>query len=93
MAKASFQIEDNAEDWVDSRLVPGQSRSAWYRYAVTTIMQVDASLDELYQPYEYEKRQEFIEHAVRKEIDRLQAEETDKSHDNIVDQLEEAYEE
>ncbi len=84
MARASFQIDDENNDWVESRLVYGQSKSSWYRYAMTTIMQIEECLDELYEPHEYEKRQEFVEKAVREKIDSLQANETDLTHENIV---------
>ena len=84
MARASFTLEDEADEWVESRLIPSQPKAAWYRYSVKTIMQVDAQLDELYQPYEYQKRQEFVEAAVREKIDSVKANEADLSHGNIV---------
>ena len=70
MARPSFQIEDDAADWVESRLIQGQTKSVWYRYATRTAMQVDPILDELFEPYQYDERQELVEAAVRKEVDR-----------------------
>lgn len=87
MAGSSFQIDDGTVDWIDSRLVPGQSKSTWYRYATKTTMIVDHRLDDLYEGYEYDKRQEFINYAVKKEIDQA-LERTDESHTNLVDNLE-----
>lgn len=68
MAKASFQIDDEAQVWVENRLVPGQSRSSWYRYAVETTMNLDAFLDGLYEPYQFDERQQFIEAAVYEKV-------------------------
>ena len=74
MARPSFQIDDQVEDWVESRLIAGQAKSVWYRYAVKSVMQVDPILDELYERYQYDERQELIEAAVRKEVDRRKGE-------------------
>lgn len=84
MAQPGFIIEDRVDEWVESRLVPGQSKSEWYRYAVTTIMQSDPQLDKLYEPYEYEKRQEFVEKAVQEKIESVQND-IGRPHDDIVD--------
>lgn len=72
MARPSFQIEDEAENWVEERLVHGVSKSAWYRYAIKTMIQCDPILDQLYERYEWEKRQEFVEAAVKEKVDRVQ---------------------
>lgn len=84
MAKPSFQIDDEADEFVESRLVYGQSKSAWYRYSVKTMMQVEPILDELYESHEYQKRQEFVEAAVKEKVDEVMAEGGDMSHDNIT---------
>jgi len=83
MAQPSFRVDDEVDHFVESRLIAGQAKAVWYRYAVTTMMQCDPILDSLYDRYEYEKRQEFIETAVKEKVDRVQ-QESDKSHDNHV---------
>jgi len=70
MGQTSFRLPDQIEDWIDSRLVSGQSKSVWYRYAVESTYQVDPILDEIFDPYQYEERQELIEAAVKKEVER-----------------------
>lgn len=74
MAQPSFQIDDQVEDWVESRLIEGQAKSVWYRYSVETIMAVDPILDDIFERYQYEERRELIEAAVKKEVDRRKAE-------------------
>jgi hypothetical protein len=70
MAQASFRFEDDLERRIEHRLLPGQNKSVWFRYATETTISVDAMLDEIYEPYEYDERQELIEAAVKKEVDR-----------------------
>ncbi len=70
MAKPSFNIDDEVEEWVSSRLIAGQSKSVWYRYAVKSIMQCDPVIDEIFERYQYDERQEFIEEAVKREVER-----------------------
>ncbi|RYJ12758.1 hypothetical protein ELS19_01410 [Halogeometricum borinquense] len=70
MGQATFRLDDEVEEWIENRLVAGQAKSVWYRYAVESTIQVDPILDELYEKYQYEERQELIESAVRKEVDR-----------------------
>ena len=74
MATTSFRIEDEIDNWVESRLVPGQSKSVWYQYATRTTMAVDPILDDLYERYQYDERQDLIEAAVKKEVERRKAE-------------------
>lgn len=81
MGHASFQIDDQIEDWVQDRLVPGQNKSPYYRYALKTMLEVDAELDQLYEKYEYEKRQEFIEQAVHEKVKRVQEDSTAEGHE------------
>lgn len=71
MAQASFRLDDQIEEWVKTRLVAGQNKSIWYRYAVETTMQCDPILDEIYERYEYEKRQEFVEMAVKEKVEQV----------------------
>lgn len=70
MARASFTLDDDVEEWVESRMAYGQSKSAWYRYAAETMMQIEPVLDEVYERYQYEDRKELIEAAVIKEVER-----------------------
>ncbi|RDZ41600.1 hypothetical protein C5B89_06560 [Haloferax sp. Atlit-47N] len=74
MARTTLTYEDNIDDWIKNRLVAGQNRTIWLRYAVETTYAVDGMLDELFEPYQYDKRQELIEAAVRKEVDRRKRE-------------------
>ncbi|MBC9985169.1 hypothetical protein E4P24_02120 [Haloferax sp. AS1] len=74
MARTTLTYEDNIDDWIKNRLVAGQNRTIWLRYAVETTYAVDGMLDELFEPYQYDKRQELIEAAVRKEVDRRRRE-------------------
>ena len=83
MAQASFRLDDDIDDWVSTRLVVGQNKSVWYRYSVETTMQIDPILDRLYDRYEYDKRQEFIECAVKEKVDRVQ-QQSDKSHETNI---------
>jgi len=70
MAQTSVRIPDQTEDLISSRLVAGQAKSVWYRYAVESVIQVDPILDEIYEPYQYDERKELIEAAVKKEVKR-----------------------
>jgi hypothetical protein len=71
MAQTSFRIEDDIYEWVEDRLLPGQSKSIWYRYAVETVHNVDQHLDTLYEPYQYDERSDFVEAAVKEKIERV----------------------
>ena len=68
MAKPSFNLDDDIDKWVEDRLVYGQTKSAWYRYAVRTTMECDEVLDELFEKYEYDKRREFVLNAVSEKV-------------------------
>jgi hypothetical protein len=68
---------------VESRLVSGQAKAVWYRYAVETIIQTDPILDELYDRYQYEERSEFVESAMKEKVKRVK-QEADKGHENSV---------
>ena len=74
MAQTSFRLQDEIYEWVEDRLLPGQSKSIWYRYAVETMHNVDGQLDTLYEPYQYDEREDFIEDAVMEKIDRVRGE-------------------
>lgn len=74
MAQASFRFEDDLEHRIEHRLLPGQNKSVWFRYATETTIAVDALLDEIYEPYQYDERQELIEAAVKKEVERRKSE-------------------
>ncbi|AUV82078.1 hypothetical protein C2R22_10805 [Salinigranum rubrum] len=70
MGQASFRLDDDIENWIESRLIAGQNKSVWYRHAVETMMYIDPVLDEIYEPYQYDERQELIEAAIQKEVER-----------------------
>jgi len=78
MAQTSFRLEDDIYEWVEERLLPGQSKSIWYRYAVETMHHVDVQLDTLYESYQYEERADFVEEAVMEKIERVRE---DANHD------------
>jgi len=80
VARPSFNLEDELDEWVKERLVPGQSKSRWYRYSVRTTRDCDKILDELFEEYEYEERREFILSAVSEK-----AEETKQKADRKPD--------
>lgn len=84
MARTTLTYEDDIDEWVQERLVAGQNRTDWLRYAVKTGFAVDGILDELYDPWEYEKRQEFVEAAVREKVDEVMAQGGDMTHENIT---------
>jgi metal-responsive CopG/Arc/MetJ family transcriptional regulator len=71
MAQPSLVIEDEVLERIDSRLSYGDSRSEWFRHAAKMRLQVDPTLDELFEPEDTEKRMKFIEAAVQKEVDRV----------------------
>ena len=71
MAQPSFHIEDQMLARIDSRLSYGDSRSEWLRHAAQMRLQIDPMLDELFEPEYTEQRIEFVEAAVKKEIDRV----------------------
>jgi hypothetical protein len=70
MAKASFIVDDDLDNQVENRLVAGQSKASWYRYAVQTVMSCDVLLDDIYEPYQHDEREEFIQEAVAEKIER-----------------------
>lgn len=69
MAQTSFRLDDELSEWVEDRLIAGQNKSTWYRYAVRMGMENDELLDELFEPYEYEKRREFVMNAVAEKVE------------------------
>lgn len=79
MARTTLTYEDDIDQWIQERLVAGQNRTIWLRYAVETTYAVDGILDELYEPYQYDERQELVEAAVRREVDRRKSE-VDNGH-------------
>ena len=70
MAQTSFRFDDEIKNWVENRMVQGQSAAVWYRYAVESAYAADQYLDDIYEPYQYEERKELIEAAVKKEVER-----------------------
>lgn len=70
MGTPSFSIDDEVLERVNSRLSYGDSRSKWMENAAKLRIQIDPMLDEVYEAHQSEERIEFVEEAVRKEIDR-----------------------
>jgi hypothetical protein len=64
--QASFRLDDDIENWVENRLIAGQGKNVWYRHAVETMMSIGPTLDEIYEPYQYDERQELIEAAIQR---------------------------
>ncbi len=69
MAQTSFQLDDDLNNWVESRLTYGQSKSSWFRYAAQTTHELDEVLDELFEEHEYDKRREFVRQAVSEKVE------------------------
>jgi len=78
MGHASFQIDDDIEEWIEDRMAYGQSKSAWYRYASRTMRSAELALDEIYEPYQYDERREAVIEALEMYI-----EEKKKENDNM----------
>lgn len=78
MARASFQLDDDIEEWIENRMAYGQSKSAWYRYASQTMRSVDLALDEVYEPYQYDERREAVIEALEMYIEKKK-----KENDNM----------
>lgn len=72
MAQTSLRVDDDIMDRIDGRLAPGQSKSVWYRYAIQTMVQCEDDLDELFGPYEFQEREEFVRQAVREKIENVE---------------------
>jgi len=68
MAQTSFQLSDDLDEWIESRLTYGQSKAQWLRYAVQSTHEVDEILDELYEEHQYDERREFIVKAVSEKV-------------------------
>jgi len=67
-------MDDELKEWADGRLPEPMNKSAWYRYAVETTLMADEHLDQLYERYQLEKRQDFIEKAVQEKVERKKKE-------------------
>jgi DNA-binding FadR family transcriptional regulator len=65
MARASFPFEDRVGDKIEERLLPGQHKSIWLRYATDTAI----SPDDL-----YDERRALTEEAARTAADRVKEE-------------------
>lgn len=64
MASASFQKGNTVRIWTENRGVPSQSQSFWYWCAIETTINLDAFIDDLYELYQFDERQQFIEATV-----------------------------
>lgn len=69
MARTTITYDDEINEWIEDRLVPGQSRTVWLRNAVETQFKIDPMLDELFELHEYEKRNLFVEKAVQEKVE------------------------
>jgi Arc/MetJ-type ribon-helix-helix transcriptional regulator len=69
MAQTTFRFPDNVDERVEERLATGQPKSVWFRYAATTMIQCEKDLDELFGPYEFQEREEFVRQAVQEKIE------------------------
>lgn len=72
MAQTSFRVDDDVMETINGRLAPGQSKSVWYRYAVQTMVGCEDDLDELFGPYEFQEREEFVRQAVAEKVEEVQ---------------------
>lgn len=70
MAQTSFELDDEMNAMIESRLSYGDSKASWLRHATKLRLQIDPVLDELYEPYQHEERIEFVEQAVKEAVDR-----------------------
>ena len=84
MAQTSFRLDDSVDEWVENRLVYGQSKGAFLRYTVETMMEIEPILDELYDKHDYQKREEFVRNAVEEKVDEVMAQDGDMSHEAIT---------
>lgn len=80
MAITSFELPDEVNAEIESKLSYGDSKSEWLRHAVKMRLQVDPMLDELYESYQNEERIEFVEAAVREKIERTKSEQNSVDH-------------
>ena len=78
MAKTSFQLDDDLDNWIESRLSYGQSKASFLRHSLAISKDIEPLLDEIYDRHQYEKRRDFVMEAVsekveerKKEIDRM----------------------
>lgn len=71
MAKTGISLPDEMEERINSQLSYGDNRSAWIRYAIRLRFHTDPMLDELFEPDQTEKRLQFVEAAVRQEVDKV----------------------
>ena len=72
MAQAGFRLNDDIAEQIDERLVPGQKKSVWYRYAVQTMIECENDLDKLFDPYEFQEREEFVRQAVAEKVEEVE---------------------
>lgn len=70
MARTTISFDDEIDDYIQNRLVKGQSRTIWLDYAIETVYGIDKQLDPQFDPWEYDERSEFIQEAVEEKIER-----------------------
>lgn len=74
MARTTLTYPDDVDEWIEERLVQGQNRTVWLRYALETTHAVDGYFEKLFEPWQYDEREEFVEKAVQEKIERMEAE-------------------
>jgi len=72
MGTVGFRLQDDIEEQIENRLVPGQNKSVWFRYAAQTMAGFEDDLDELFGPYEFQEREEFVRMAVAEKVEEVQ---------------------
>lgn len=69
MGQVTVRLDDEVTDWIEERLYPGQRKAVVYRYMIHSHYEIDRMLDELFEPHEYEDRQEFVEEAIEEAVE------------------------
>ena len=69
MGHASFNLDDDIEEWVEERTKYSNNKSQWYRYATLTMRSADLAMDEIYERYQYDERREFVIEAIEKHLE------------------------
>lgn len=87
MARTSFTLPDEVDEFVEERLVYGQSKSEWYRYASSLTADIEEELDELYDPFQFPERREFVRAAVKQAIRQEKDQPTPRGHTERIEDM------
>ena len=71
MARTSLVVDDKLLDEIEGKLSYGDSKAEYIRQAIRIRLQIDPILDELPEDEQTARRMEFVEAAVKKEVDRI----------------------